>query len=287
MPQTTEELVHLLDLEEIEIGLYRGAQPQTQLQRTYGGQVLAQSLMAAYGTVGDDRMCHSLHAYFLRGGKPDKPIIYDVESVRDGESFTSRRVVARQGGRPIFTMNANFHIEEGGLDHSDPMPRGVPDPEQCPSLMQLMQERLGVSARHFAEWDALDVRFAGDSGESAMITPGAHQAHMRVWVRTTSALPDDQRLHQAVLAYLSDITILSVSTVPHQNKVAFLSPAMNIASLDHAMWFHRPVRADEWVLYDQVSPSASNALGFSTGRLVQGNALVASCSQEGMIRVVG
>lgn len=285
MPQTTEELVHLLDLEEIEIGLYRGAQPQTQLQRTYGGQVLAQSLMAAYGTVGDDRMCHSLHAYFLRGGMPDKPIIYDVENVRDGGAFSSRRVVARQGGRPIFTMNANFHINEKGLDHSDPMPQGVPAPEDCPSLVKLMQERFKVSSGFFSEWDALDVRFVGDSGQSGLITPGAHQAHMRVWVRTTSALPDDQRLHQAVLAYLSDITLLSVSTVPHE--VVFHSPNMNIASLDHAMWFHRPVRADEWVLYDQVSPSASNALGFSTGRLVQGNALVASCSQEGMIRVVG
>lgn len=284
MPQTTEELVQLLDLEEIEIGLFRGAQPQTELQRTYGGQVLAQSLMAAYGTVTEDRMCHSLHAYFLRGGMPDKPIIYDVENVRDGGAFSSRRVVARQGGRPIFNMNANFHINEGGLDHSDPMPRGVPAPEDCPSLVQMMKERFGASSSFFSEWDALDVRFAGDSGHSKQIERGAHQAHMRVWVRTTSALPDDQRLHQAVLAYLSDITILSVSTVPHE--VVFHSPSMSIASLDHAMWFHRPVRADEWVLYDQVSPSASNALGFSTGRLVQGNALVASCSQEGMIRVV-
>ncbi|MEL4505666.1 acyl-CoA thioesterase II [Luteococcus sp. H138] len=284
MPQTTEELVNLLELEEIEIGLYRGHQPQTMLQRTYGGQVLAQSLMAAYGTVAEDRMCHSLHAYFLRGGAIDKPIIYDVESVRDGGSFSSRRIVARQGGTSIFTMNANFHVQEGGLDHSDPMPQGVPAPEDCPSLAELMRERLGVSAKVFSEWDALDVRFAGDSGQSKLIQPGAHQAHMRVWVRTTSALPADQRLHQAILAYLSDITLLSVSTVPH--PVAFVSPKMNIASIDHAMWFHRPVRADEWMLYDQVSPSASNALGFSTGRLVQGNALVASCSQEGMIRVV-
>lgn len=284
MPQNTEELVNLLDLEEIEIGLYRGHQPVTHLQRTYGGQVLAQSLMAAYRTVGDDRLCHSLHAYFLRGGAIDKPIIYDVENVRDGGSFSSRRILARQGGKSIFAMNANFHVDEPGLDHSDPMPRGVPDPEQCPSLMQLMQERLGVSAKHFSEWDSLDVRFAGDSGDSGMITPGAHQAHMRVWVRTSDRLPDDQKLHQAVLAYLSDITLLSVATVPHE--VAFLSPKMQVASIDHAMWFHRPVRADEWLLYDQVSPSASKALGFSTGRLVQGNALVASCSQEGMIRVL-
>lgn len=284
MPQTTEELMTLLDLEEIEIGLYRGPQPQTKLQRTYGGQVLAQSLMAAYRTAGEDRMCHSLHAYFLRGGMPDKPIIYDVENVRDGGSFSSRRVVARQGGNRIFTMNANFHVAEGGLDHSDPMPPNVPAPEDCPSLSKLMQERFGASSEYFSEWDALDVRFAGDSGASKAIEAGAHQAHMRVWVRTTTPLPDDQRLHQAVLAYLSDITLLSVSTVPH--PVVFLSPGMQIASIDHAMWFHRPVRADEWVLYDQVSPSASNALGFSTGRLVQGNALVASCSQEGMIRVV-
>ncbi|GAA1396590.1 acyl-CoA thioesterase II [Luteococcus peritonei] len=283
MPQNTAELVDLLDLEEIEVGLYRGPQPRTQLQRTFGGQVLAQSLVAAYRTV-PERTCHSLNAYFLRPGNADKPIIYDVEVLRDGSAFSSRRVVARQNGKTIFAMNCSFHELEPGLDHSDPMPPGVPAPEDCPTLFEVMAQRFGHTSPLWKEWDALEVRFAGDSGRSHQIAAGAHGAHMRVWVRTSERLPDDPRLHQAVLAYLSDMTLLSVSTVPHE--VAFLSEQMQVASIDHSMWFHRAVRCDEWICYDQVSPSASHALGFSTGRLLQGDALVASCSQEGLIRVV-
>lgn len=266
------------------MGLYRGPQPRTELQRTFGGQVLAQSLVAAYRTV-PSRTCHSLNAYFLRPGNVEKPIIYDVEKLRDGAAFSSRRVVARQGGKTIFSMNASFHELEDGLEHSDPTPPGVAEPEQCPSLFDVMAQRFGSTSPLWKEWDALDVRFAGDSGRSHVIPTGAHGAHMRVWVRTSDRLPDDPRLHQAVLAYLSDMTLLSVSTVPHE--VAFLSSKMQVASIDHAMWFHRAMRCDEWVLYDQVSPSASHALGFSTGRLLQGGQLVATCSQEGLIRVVG
>lgn len=284
MPSNVTELVDLLSLEEVEVGLYRGPQPRTSLQRTFGGQVLAQALVAAYRTV-PERTCHSLNAYFLRPGAADKPIIYDVEVLRDGSSFSSRRVVARQGGKNIFAMNCSFHELEGGLDHSDRVPSGVAAPEDCPALFDVMAQRFGSSSPLWQEWDALEVRFAGDSGRSGIIEAGAHGAHMRVWVRTSDALPDDPRLHQAVLAYLSDMTLLSVSTVPHE--VAFLSPQVQAASIDHAMWFHRPVRCDEWILYDQVSPSASQALGFSTGRLLQGGELVASCSQEGLIRVVG
>lgn len=284
MPQTTAELVDILDLEEIEPDLYRGQQPDTTWQRTFGGQVLAQSLVAAQRTTDEDRECHSLHAYFMKGGRTDAPIIYDVEKLRDGRSLSIRRVLARQGGETIFALNASFHVDEGkGLAHSDPMPPNVPAPEDCPTLGEVMGERFGTETV-LSEWDALEVRFAGDSGHSKAIPAGAHQAHMRVWVRTTSALPDDPALHQAVLAYLSDMTLLSVSTVPHE--VLFLSPQMQVASIDHAMWFHRGVRADQWLLYDQVSPSASNSLGFSTGRIMQGGQLVASCSQEGLIRVV-
>ncbi|CAI9408603.1 acyl-CoA thioesterase [Aestuariimicrobium sp. T2.26MG-19.2B] len=284
MPATTAELVDLLSLEEIELGLYRGSHPRTTWQRTFGGQVLAQALMAAYGTMPAERICHSLNAYFLRPGSTDAPIIYDVERTRDGHTFSARRVLARQRGTVIFTLSASFHELEEGLEHSDPAPVNVPAPEQCRRLSEVMSERFGSESSLFHEWDALDVRFAGDSGRSGEISPSSHRAHMRVWVRTTEGLPDDHRLHQAVTAYLSDMTLLGVSTVPHE--VAFLSAQLQAASIDHAMWFHRPIRADQWILYDQVSPSASNALGFSMGRLLQDGLQVATCNQEGLIRVV-
>ncbi|MGJ6979019.1 acyl-CoA thioesterase [Aestuariimicrobium soli] len=284
MPATTAELVDLLSLEEIEVGLYRGSQPTTTWQRTFGGQVLAQALMAAYGTVPSDRICHSLNAYFLRPGSTDAPIIYDVETTRDGRTFSARRVLARQRGAVIFTLSASFHELEDGFTHSDPAPTEVPAPEDCPRLVDVMTSRFGSEMSLFHEWDALDVRFAGDSGRFGELVPSSHTAHMRVWVRTTEALPDDVRLHQAISAYLSDMTLLGVSTVPHE--VAFLSSDLQAASIDHAMWFHRPIRADQWILYDQVSPSASHALGFSMGRLLQHGLQVATCNQEGLIRVV-
>ena len=284
MPATTAELVDLLHLEEIEIGLYRGTHPRTMLQRTFGGQVLAQALMAAYGTVELDRICHSLNAYFLRPGRADTAIIYDVERTRDGRSFSSRRVSARQNGRVIFTLAASFHVPEPGLEHSDTVPEGLPDPQECPRLHQVMSERFGDKSLLWHEWDALDVRHISDTSKYGEPASHGHAAQMRVWVKTTQDLPDDPRLHQAVAAYLSDMTLLSVSTVPHE--VVFLSPQVQAASIDHAMWFHRPPRADRWLLYDQISPSASNALGFSSGRLMQGGQLVASCNQEGLIRMV-
>lgn len=284
MPATTAELVDLLHLEEIEVGLYRGPHPRTHLQRTFGGQVLAQALMAAYGTVADDRMCHSLNAYFLLPGRADASIIYDVEVTRDGGSFSSRRVLARQGGRVIFTLSASFHVREPGLDHADAAPTDVPPPQDCPRLAEVMDQRFGDESRLWHEWDALDVRYIGDNGRFGELPTSPHSAQMMVWAKTTDRLPDDPRLHQAVTAYLSDMTLLSVATVPHE--VVFLSPQVQAASIDHAMWFHRDMRADEWMLYDQVSPSASNALGFSTGRLSQRGMLGASCSQEGLIRVV-
>lgn len=283
MPRNTEELVQLLDLEQIERGLYRGAQPRTLLQQTFGGQVLAQSLVAAHRTVEPGRLIHSLHAYFLRPGSTEMPMIYDVETLRDGRGFSSRHTIGRQEGTRKFAMNSSFHVDEPGLDHSDPMPPGVPVPEDCPTMAELFADT--QMGRLVHEWEALDVRFAGDSGRSHTIEALSHGAHMRVWVRTSAPLPDDQVLHRAVLAYLSDLTLLSVSTVPHQ-EVAFLSSGMQVASIDHAMWFHRDVRADQWMLYDQVSPSASNSLGFASGRILQDGRLVATTSQEGLIRVV-
>lgn len=284
MPKNTDELVGLLDLEEIEQGLYRGEQPQTLLQQTFGGQVLAQSLVAAHRTVGEDRLIHSLHAYFLRPGSKEHSMIYDVQTLRDGRGFSSRHTLARQEGTTKFAMNSSFHVNEPGLEHSDAMPPDLPAPEDCPTMAEMFGQNTGMG-RLMHEWDALDVRFAGDSGRSKAIEARSHGAHMRVWVKTSSKLPEDQVLHRAVLAYLSDLTLLSVSMVPH-DEIDFLSAQMQVASIDHAMWFHRDVRADEWMLYDQVSPSASNSLGFSSGRIMQDGKLVATCSQEGLIRIV-
>ncbi|MFT4165377.1 MAG: acyl-CoA thioesterase II [Microlunatus sp.] len=283
MPQSVVELVDLLELEEIEVGLYRGKQHQTARQRVFGGQVLAQALMASSDTVPTERRLHSMHAYFIRPGRTDLPIVFGVENLRDGGSFSSRRVVARQGGSVIFFAASSFHRPEEGLEHQDVMPTDVPAPEDCPVLSDVLST---VTGRPSSIWDsefgALDVRYIGDSrpGRGALRDP-LHPALSRVWIRAAGEIPDDPRLHQSALAYASDLTLLSASTTPHD---AFLDHNVQGASLDHVMWFHRPFRADRWLLYDQVSPSASSALGLSTGRLFQDGQLVCTVAQEGLIR---
>ncbi|MFP5282426.1 MAG: acyl-CoA thioesterase [Actinomycetes bacterium] len=284
MPQSVAELIDLLDLEEIEVGLFRARQPDTSLQRAFGGQVLAQALTAAARTVAVTRVLHSLHAYFLVPGRTDMPLVYDVEVVRDGGSFSSRRVVARQGGRVIFYLSASFHDIEPGFDHLDPVPEGVPEPEDCPKLSEVMAQVSGRPATVWErEWGVLDVRYVGDSRPGGTLVDPQHPARMRVWVRTDGRLPDDRRIHQAALAYASDLTLLSASTVPHG---VLIGVNVQAASIDHAMWFHRPFRADEWLLYDQVSPSASAALGLSTAQLFADGVLVSTVAQEGLIRPV-
>ncbi len=282
MPQSIDELIELLDLEEIEVGLFRGRQPNTQLQRAFGGQVLAQALTAATRTVAVDRSVHSLHAYFLRPGRTDMSMVYDVESVRDGGSFSSRRVVARQGGQVIFYLSASFHQPEEGADHRDPVPADVPEPEQCPRLSEVMAQVSGRSSSVWErEWGALDVRYVGDSRRGGTLSDPEHPARARVWIKTDGELSDDPRVHQAALAYASDLTLLSASMVPHGLMIGVNVQA---ASIDHAMWFHRPFRADRWLLYDQISPSASGGLGLSTARLFQDDMLISSVAQEGLIR---
>ncbi|MDN5727235.1 MAG: acyl-CoA thioesterase II [Propionibacteriales bacterium] len=286
MPRSLDELITLLDLEELEVGLFRGRQPETALQRAFGGQVLSQALLASGRTVASDRSPHSLHAYFLLPGRTDAPIIYDVQSIRDGGSFSARRVEARQHGKTIFYMTTSYHRAEHGFEHADPVPSPVPLPEQCPTLGEVLGGAAGRSAKAWSqEWGALEVRYAGDSRPGGGLDDPHHPARARVWVRTAGSLPDDATLHRAVLAYLSDLTLLGVSTVPH--GVVIGSPKLQAASLDHAMWFHRPIRADEWILYDQISPSAAHALGLSTGRLFQDGVLGAAVAQEGLIRPVG
>jgi acyl-CoA thioesterase II len=284
MPQSIDELVALLDLETLEDGLYRGRQPETSLQRVFGGQVAGQALAASNRTVEAGRRVHSLHAYFLRPGDPSVPILYDVERTRDGRSFSLRRVVARQHGRPIFSMSSSHQVAEDGLEHQDSMPE-VTAPQDCPELGDVLAN---ITKRPRDDWDrewaALDVRYAGDSREGGALNDPEHPAVARVWLRAAGPLADDPALHAAVLAYASDLTLLSASVVPHGVYIG--DPRLVPASLDHAMWFHRPFRADEWLLYDQVSPSASGGRGFATGRLfTQDGRLIASVVQEGMVRL--
>ncbi len=284
MPESVDELIGILDLEQTGEATFNGQDAGSARQRVFGGQVLAQALSAGYRTVPGGRVAHSLGAYFLRAGVAGTPIRYAVERTRDGANFSARRVVADQSGRVIFTMVASYHELEPGLDHADSTPVGVPAPEDCPPLSEVLGARSHRAAEAWRqEWGALETRFASDT--STLEPHSERDAAMKVWVRAESTLPDDPQLHQAVLAYLSDLTLLAVSTVSH--PVEFGGPNMQVASIDHSMWFHRPARADEWLLYDQVSPSASAGLGFSFGRLFSGGRLAASCAQEGLIRLLG
>ncbi|WP_433169125.1 acyl-CoA thioesterase [Kribbella sp. CA-247076] len=274
MPESLDDLVGLLDLEKIDVDLFRGRQPQTAMQRVFGGQVLGQALAAASRTVEPERIVHSLHGYFLRGGDTSVPIIYRPEPTRDGGSFSSRRVVASQNGKPIFYMSASFQRPEQGLDHQDPMPDDLVAPDEAPTLAAVLEARSGRKAADWdKEWAALDVRLAGVTGR-------------QFWIKAAGKLPDDPALHACVLAYASDLTLLGASLLPH--GIVIGDRRIQPASLDHALWFHRPFRADEWLLYDQASPSASGARGFATGRLfTEHGHLVASVAQEGLIRPVG
>jgi acyl-CoA thioesterase-2 len=285
MPRNVAELIEILDLTR-RGDRFLGEPGNTLFQRTYGGQVLAQALMAAYGTVPNGRTAHSLQAYFLRAAKTSEPIDYRVDDLRDGGSFSARRVSGLQDGKTSFAMSASFHVEEEGLDHAQAAPIDVDPPEECPPLVQVMDERFGASPI-WHEWDCLDARFAGDSSTAGPNeNRGKPTAWMRIWVKTAEPLPvaTPAHMHQAVLAYLSDLTLLSVSALPHQ--VAFMSTSLQAASLSHSMWFHRPGRVDRWLLYDQESPNAHGSLGFSSGRLFQDGALIASCAQEGLVRLV-
>lgn len=283
VPASLDELIDLLDLEVIEDNLFRGRQPKTHMQRVFGGQVAGQALVAAYRTMEAGRSVHSLHAYFLRPGDTGVPIVYDVERTRDGRSFSTRRVVARQHGRTIFYMSASFHQPEEGFEHQDVAPK-APAPEDCPTLGQVMERASGRASEAWAEeWAALDVRYVGDSRRGGVPQDPEHPARARVWFRAAGELPDDPVLHTCVLAYASDLTLLGASLVPHDVYIG--TPGLQTASLDHAIWFHRPFRSDEWLLYDQISPSASYSRGFTTGRLFTTDGrLVASVVQEGLIR---
>ncbi len=276
-------LLSILDLEPLEENLFRGRSPQVGWQRVYGGQVLGQALVAAVRTVGPDRVAHSLHAYFLLGGDPSRPIVYNVERVRDGRSFTTRRVTAIQHGRPMFVMSVSFHVAEPGLDHQNTMPK-VPSPEELPSERELTAKllaRLPENMRSYWERERpIEMRPLDVSRYFAREKRAPEQA---AWMRASGRLPDAFPLHQCVLAYASDFTLLDTALIAH-GKLMF-DTDMQLASLDHALWFHRPFRADEWLLYVQDSPSSHGARGFCRGDIFTRNgALVASVAQEGLMR---
>lgn len=282
MTSAIADLLSILDLEQLEQNLFRGRSPQVGWQRVFGGQVIGQALVAACRTVASRRP-HSLHGYFLLGGDPKVPIIYEVDRIRDGTSFATRRVVAIQHGRAIFALTASFQREEPGLDHAGammetPAPESLPGEGDIPAgLLARMPPAVQAYFRRERPIELRPVDFSRYLGERE------REPVFKVWIRATGPLPDDPAIHQAVLAYASDFTLLDTSLIPHGRSV--YEAGIQAASLDHALWFHRPFRADDWLLYAQDSPSASGARGFSRGLIfTREGVLVASVAQEGLIR---
>ncbi|NNE75265.1 MAG: acyl-CoA thioesterase II [Acidimicrobiales bacterium] len=280
MQAALDAVIDLLDLEPIEVNIFRGLSPEEDRQRTFGGQVAGQALVAAARTV-EDVAVHSLHSYFLRPGDPAAPILYEVDRIRDGRSFTTRRVVAIQHGRPIFNLAASFQRHEDGLDHQATMPE-VPDPESLPTITEQLKDYPGIDQAWLDRPRSIDMRYVSGAPLARTEEDAAMQQQF-VWMRANGVLPDDQLLHTCLLTYASDMTLLDTSLVPH--GISSMSGKIMMASLDHAMWFHRPFRADEWLLYAQDTPSASGARGLARGLVYQHDGtLVASVMQEGLIR---
>jgi acyl-CoA thioesterase-2 len=285
MPSSAAELVELLVLEQLDTDLFRGPQPDTGMQRVFGGQVAGQAVLAAARTVEPDLVPHSMHSYFLRPGDTSVPLIYDVERIRDGRSFSTRRVVARQHGRPIYYLTASMQRAEEGFDHQDRMPDVIP-PEHGMPMRDLAHKRGPEMAEEWQrEWAALDVRYVGTSAMGLPHDPD-HPARSQLWVRVDGELDPDPILQMAAFTYASDLTLLGTTLTPH--GVFIGTPQVQAASLDHTIWFHRPFRADEWWFYDQVSPSAQGGRGLAMARIFTGDGrLVASVAQEGLIRPRG
>jgi acyl-CoA thioesterase-2 len=276
-------MLDVLNIEQLEVNLFRGRSPQDRWQRVFGGQVIGQALVAASRTV-EGRQPHSLHAYFLIGGDPKVPIIYEVDRIRDGKSFTTRRVVAIQHGQAIFTLMVSFHNDEEGLTHQAPMP-DVPPPEKLASEAEVKAKFLSTMPeavqRYYKSERPIELRpveygrYLGQKSETG---------NFNVWIRATGKLPDDPAIHQCVLAYASDMSLLDTALVPHGRSL-FEKEFMG-ASLDHALWLHRPFRADDWLLYAQESPTMTGSRGFTRGLIfTRDGTLVASVAQEGLVRI--
>lgn len=283
MADAVEDLIQILNLEKIEENLFRGHSPDESWQRVFGGQVIGQALVAAYRTV-EERVCHSLHGYFIRPGDPKVPIVYEVDRARDGRSFTTRRVVGIQHGKQIFNLAASFQVPEKGFEHQASMP-DVPKPEDLPNELDLRQAVISQLppdiAKHFARPRPIEIR---PVNPQKYINPEPMDATQYVWFRARKAIEEGNfALNQCIMAYASDMTLLDTCVRPH--GVSWLSGKLQSASLDHAMWFHAPFQADEWLLYAMDSPSASGARGFNRGAIfTRDGRLVASVAQEGLIR---
>jgi acyl-CoA thioesterase-2 len=285
MLATAVDLVARLDLETIEVDIFRGNSPQNSWKRVFGGQVIAQALVAASRTV-DGRAPHSLHGYFMLPGDPLAPIVFEVDRIRDGKSFTTRRVNAIQHGKAIFSLSASFQVEEQGVEHSLPMP-AAPDPDTLADPIGLLrfagekaQQRLQA---FFDRIRPIEIRPI----DLSRYAPGARgvprEPRQSSWIRIAGRLPDDPAIHRAALAFLSDMTLIDTALVAHGFSVS--DPEFQVASLDHALWFHRPCRADEWLLYAQDSPNSGGSRGLTRGLLYsRSGTLVASVAQEGLIR---
>jgi len=284
MTQVLERLVERLALERIEDNLFRGQSQDLGWGQVFGGQVLGQALSAAGQTVPNDRHVHSLHGYFLRTGDASAPIVYDVDRIRDGRSFTTRRVVAIQHGRVIFNLSASFQGEEEGFDHADEMPANLPGPDGLKTEAERWQAALHRIPEFFRERAVAERPIELRTIDPVdPLNPEVADAGHAVWMRAAGELPDDPALHRHLLAYSSDFALLTTSLRPH--AATWASPKMQVASLDHAMWFHRPFRMDEWLLYVIGSPSASGARGFTQVHFfTRDGRLVASTAQEGLIR---
>ncbi|MFD9188987.1 acyl-CoA thioesterase II [Streptomyces phaeochromogenes] len=288
MSKALEALLDLLDLEQIEQDIFRGQSRFAVVPRVFGGQVAAQALVAAGRTVPDDRFAHSLHAYFLRAGDAGAPIVYTVDRIRDGRSFTTRRVVAVQHGQPIFHLSASFQTYEEGMEHQADMP-AAPDPETLPTAAELLPRYVdlyreqGVVERLLEAREAVDLRYV-DAPPFASVGE-EREPRSQVWFRTNGKLADDPLLHVCLATYVSDMTLLDSVLLAH-GRGGWVTGDVVGASLDHAMWFHRPFRADEWLLYDQESPSASGGRGLGQARIyTQDGRLAVTVIQEGVVRV--
>jgi len=292
MSQVLRELVGILSLERIEENIFRGPSQNLGWGRVFGGQVVGQALSAAEQTVPDGRDVHSLHGYFLRSGDAEKPIVFTVDPIRDGKSFTTRRVVAVQDGKAIFNLAASFHLREPGFDHQTCAMPDVPDPDDLPcerelgtkylaKLPESMVAQLPKAMRHrIVAERPIEVRPVSPIDP---MNPGVRAPTAQVWFRANGELPDEAHVHHYLLAYASDFHLLTASMRPH--AVSWLTPGMQVASLDHAMWFHRDFRLDDWLLYDIDSPTATGARGLSRGRSFRRDGtLVATTMQEGLIR---
>lgn len=282
MKTAIEKLLDILDLERLEHNLFRGSSPDDGWQRVFGGQVIGQALVAAARTV-DDRSNHSLHGYFIRPGDPKVPIIYEVKRLRDGKSFSTRQVIGIQHGEAIFSMGASFHNNEEGFEHQQSMP-DVPAPDELPSEEEMKDRFLKIMPDDIkAYWQQERPIEMRPVDVSRYFASAHRQAEQHVWIRATGPLPDDLATHQCVLAYASDFTILDTALIAHGRMV--FDPSLQVASLDHAIWFQREFRADDWLLYSQNSPSSFGARGFCRGNIFsKDGTLVASVCQEGLIR---